>query len=295
MTRLALVLGSGGVRSAAALGIAQRLGEEGIRPGLVAGCSSGALFGATIAMGLDARQALQLATRLWSQELTRQRRWRSYAQMILPKVAGFGAGFALRDDALIARRIADAFGDLRLERLPIPLRVAATDAASGSPVLLTRGRLADALRASMAVPIIFPSVEIEGRRLVDGVLSDPLPIAAAHDADVVLALGFAGQMPRRVDRLSRLVAQTSTTLINNLMHARTVAAQAAGHEVIHIDLALERQVGLWDTAAMPELFEAGRRAAQVALPRIKAALDRQPPPRPRRRAGHPAFAFPAFD
>ena len=105
---LAFVLGSGGVRSVAALGITQRLAEEGIRPGLIAGCSSGALFGATIAMGLDAQEALRLATRLWSQELTQQRRWRAYAQMILPRLAGFGDSFAMRDDALIARRIADA-------------------------------------------------------------------------------------------------------------------------------------------------------------------------------------------
>eukprot|EP01034_Spumella_vulgaris_P005112 gene5112-6525_t len=133
---LALVLGSGGVRSVAALGITQRLAEEGIRPGLIAGCSSGALFGATIAMGLDAQEALRLATRLWSQELTQQRRWRSYVQMILPRLAGFGDSFAMRDDALIAQRIADAFGDLRLEQLPTPLRVATTHAVSGDPVVL---------------------------------------------------------------------------------------------------------------------------------------------------------------
>lgn len=289
--RLALVLGSGGVRSVAALGIARQLAEEGLRPDVVAGCSSGALFGATIAMGLEPEAALQLATSLWSQELTQQRRWRAYAQMIMPRLAGFGAGFAMRDDGLIAQRIADAFGDMRLEQLPTPLRVAATDAATGSPVVLANGRLADALRASMAVPIIFPSVEIGGQRLVDGVLSDPLPIGAAHDCAVVVALGFHGQMPRRVDRLSRLVAQTSTTLINNLMHARTAAAHAAGQQVIHMDLALDRHVGLWDTSAMPYLFEAGRRAAQASLPRIKAALERQTQPQPRYRAGHPAFSF----
>lgn len=292
MSRLALVLGSGGVRSVAALGIVQQLREEGIRPDLVAGCSSGALFGATIAMGLEAQQALHLATRLWSPELTQRRRWRAYAQMVLPKLAGFDDGFAMRDDALIARRVGDAFGDILLQQLPTPLRVAATDAVSGAPVVLTRGRLADAVRASMAVPVLFPSVEIEGQRLVDGVLSDPLPIAAAQDADVILALGFAGRMPGRVDRLSRLVAQTSTTLINNLMHARTAAAEAAGRQVIHLELALDRHVGLWDTAAMPYLFDTGRRAAQAVLPRIAAALARRMPPRPRHRAGHPAFALP---
>lgn len=276
--QLALVLGSGGVRSIAALGIAERLAREGIRPDLIIGCSSGALFGAQIANGMYGEQALRVASSLWSAELTQQRRWRSYLQLIAPKLAGFGAGFALRDDRRIAQRLTNAFGDALLEQLPTPLRVAATDATTGAPVVLTQGRLVDVLRASMALPIIFPSVEMAGRRLVDGVLSDPLPIAAAADARVVVTLGFHGSMPRRVDRLSRLVAQASTTLINNLMQARTDAAQAAGQKVIGIELDLDRPVGLWETSAMPYLFEAGWRAAEARLLDIVAALEQAQAP-----------------
>ncbi|WP_439519456.1 patatin-like phospholipase family protein [Hydrogenophaga sp.] len=282
--RLAFVLGSGGVRSIAALGIAERLAREGIRPDLVVGCSSGALFGAQVARGLHDHSAVSLATTLWSAELTQQRRWRAYLQLIAPKLAGFGSGFALRDDRLITERITRAFGDARLEHLPTPLRVVATEAATGLPVVLSRGRVVDALRASMAVPILFPSVEIDGQRLVDGVLSDPLPISAASDAGVVISLGFHGSMPRRVDRLSRLVAQTSTTLINNLMQARTDAAQARGQKVIAIELHLDRHIGLWETSAMPELFEAGWRAAEERLLDIVAALDEAHAP-----AFQPAF------
>lgn len=274
--RLALVLGSGGVRSIAAIGIADRLAREGIRPDVVVGCSSGALFGATIAMGMRSDEALHSATTLWSPELTQRRRWTAYAQMIAPRLAGFGPGFAMRDDRLIAQRIACAFGDLRLESLQIPLRVAATDAASGEPVVLSRGRLVDALRASTAVPFIFPSVEVDGRRLVDGVISDPLPIGAASDAEMVVALGFHGAMPRRIDRFSRLVAQTGTALINNLMQARLAAARAAGQRVISIDLELDRRIGLWDTKAMHYLVAAGRRATEARLPEIVALLDRAP-------------------
>ncbi len=271
--RLAFVLGSGGVRSIAALGIAERLAREGIRPDLIVGCSSGALFGAQVAKGMHGQSAVSLATTLWSAELTQQRRWRAYLQLIAPKLAGFGAGFSLRDNRLITERITHAFGDARLEQLPTPLRVVATEAATGMPVVLTRGSLVDALRASMAVPILFPRVEIDGRALVDGVLSDPLPISAAADAGVVISLGFHGSMPRRVDRLSRMVAQTSTTLINNLMQARTDAAEARGQKVIAIELDLDRHIGLWETSAMPELFEAGWRAAEARLLDIVAALE----------------------
>ncbi len=271
--RLALVLGSGGVRSIAADGIVERLAAEGIRPDLVVGCSSGALFGATIAMGMPADKALQAATTLWSAELTQQPRWRSYPQIVAPRLAGFDADFALRDNSLIAARLESAFGGLRLETLRTPLRVATTDANTGQPVVLTQGKLPEALLASMAVPFIFPSVEVDGRRLVDGVISDPLPVDAARDADLVIALGFEGAMPRRVDRASRLAAQATTSLINNLMHARLGAAQARGQRIVCLELGLERKVGLWETAALPYLFEAGRRAAAVHLPRILGLLE----------------------
>lgn len=278
--RIALVLGSGGVRSIAALGIAEVLAGEGIRPDLIVGCSSGALIGATLALGLSSQEALHTATSLWSAELTQQHRWRAYPQLLAPRWFGFDAGFALRDDQRIEQRIRSAFGTWKLEDLPTPLRVVATEARSGERVVLRDGELTTALRASIALPLIFPSVEVGGRRLVDGVVSDPLPVAVASDAAVVLTLGFMGVMPRRVNRASRLVAQASTALINNLQQARIDAARSAGQRMFEIELGLERHVGLWETRAMPYLFEAGRRAAWTQLGQITMLLRDALPPTP---------------
>ncbi|MGJ7521478.1 patatin-like phospholipase family protein [Variovorax sp. LT1P1] len=271
--RVALVLGSGGVRSIAAVGIVDRLAREGIRPDVIVGCSSGALFGATIAMGMSAEDALATAVDLWSAELTQEKRWRAYPQLVAPRLTGFDVDFSLRDSSLIAQRLESAFSSLRLEDLPTPLRVATTDAVSGQQLVLTRGLLTRALLASMAVPFIFPSVLVDGRRLVDGVISDPLPVHAARDADVVIALGFDGAMPRRADRPSRMAAQATTALINNLMHARLDAARANGQRIVSLELALDRHVGLWETGAMPSLCEAGRRAVDARLPEILALVD----------------------
>lgn len=271
--RVALVLGSGGVRSIAAVGIVDRLAREGIRPDIIVGCSSGALFGATIAMGMRAEDALATAVDLWSAELTQQKRWRAYPQLVAPRLTGFDVDFSLRDSSLIAQRLESAFSNRYLEDLPTPLRVATTDAVSGQQLVLTRGLLTRALLASMAVPFIFPSVLVDGRRLVDGVISDPLPVHAARDADVVIALGFDGAMPRRADRPSRMAAQATTALINNLMHARLDAARANGQRIVSLELALDRHVGLWETGAMPSLCEAGRRAVDARLPEIVAMVD----------------------
>jgi NTE family protein len=278
--RIALVLGSGGVRSAAAIGIAEVLNESGLRPGLVVGCSSGALFGALVAMQIDPAKALDMAVTLWSQDLTTRRRWRAYFELLLPRLAGFDAGFGLRDSRLIGARIAQAFGSQRIEELPTPLRVVTTEAASGRRVVLEHGSLVNALRASMALPFIFPAVEIDGRLLIDGVICDPLPASVAGGCDVVVTLGFEGTMPRMIDRPSRMLGQVSTALMNNLMQARLDAARAAGRTLIAIDLPLDRRVGLWETAAMPHIYRVGRQAALQALPNILDALDngsRRPP------------------
>ena len=72
----ALVLGSGGVRSIAALGMVEVLAREGLMPDLLVGCSAGAMFGALVAAGHNADEAVRIATRLWSADITRQRRWR---------------------------------------------------------------------------------------------------------------------------------------------------------------------------------------------------------------------------
>jgi NTE family protein len=270
--RLALVIGSGGVRGASALGVFDVLARAGLRPDLIVGCSSGAVFGAGLALGLATDELMRRVTMLWSPELTQKKRWHAYAQLLAPRLARFDHRFSLRSEKPIVQRLEAAFGDLRLEDLRLPLRVAATVAASGAPVVISRGSVVRAVQASMAVPFLWPSVDIGGRRLVDGALSDPLPVAAASDALVVLALGFRGDMPRSLKRPSSLVAQVSTALINNLYEARMAAARARGQALIELEPVWPRRIGLWETQALPAAFEAGRQATLAALPAIERTL-----------------------
>lgn len=270
--RFALVLGSGGERSIAALGVVEELQREGLVPDLLVGCSAGAMFGALIAAGHGADEAVRIATTLWSRDVTRQRRWRAMAQMLWPRLGRFDADFALRDDRLVMQRLDLAFGDLRIEELRTALRITTTDAATGQAVVLREGRLVQALRASIALPFMFAPVHIGGRRLIDGFVADPLPVSAAADAHAVLALGFESPMPKRIDGPTRMLAQVTSALTNNLMQARLAEAGARHGRLLSIVPQLQRRVGLFDTAAMPYLVDAGRQAAEMALPAIRALL-----------------------
>lgn len=255
--RLALVLGSGGVKSIAGLGLAQALQAQGLRPDLIVGSSAGAVFGALIARGDRAEDAVQTATRLWSRDITGRHRKRGWAALAAPRLAGFDEHFSLRDDSLINERLRQAFGDQRLEDLATPLQVVATDARSGASVLIQQGRIVDALRATVALPFLFAPWPIDGRLLIDGSVSDPLPLAAAAHAETTVALGFECPMPRRVDRASRLATRLLSALTNNLMHARMAAADASRCHVLLLQP--EARVGLFDTHAMPAMVALGHR------------------------------------
>ena len=273
---LALVLGSGGVRSIAALGVVEVLWREGIAPDLIVGCSAGAMFGALISMGHSATEAVDIATTLWTAEVTKKHRWRAIPQMLWPKLSKFDADFSLRDDRLIRNRLERAFGEVKLEELRLPLRVTATDAVSGDAIVISKGRIVDALRASIAMPFMFAPHYIEGQRVIDGFVSDPLPVSAALDANAVLALGFDAPMPKQVNGPSRLLAQVTSSMTNNLMRARLAAAEAAGMRLLRIEPTLERRIGLFDTAAMPYLVEKGRQATEAMLPAICKLIERKP-------------------
>lgn len=273
--RFALVLGSGGVRSISALGMIEVLWREGLFPDLIVGCSAGAMFGALIATGRTAGEALKVAMQLWSRDITHKHRIMAIPKMLLPQL-GFDADFSLRDDSVVVERLEQAFGNTLIEDLRLPLRVTATDAGTGQPVVMRSGSLVEALRASIAMPFMFAPVHREGKRLVDGFLSDPLPVSAADDAHTVVAMGFPAPMPRCIDRPSRLLGQVTSAMTNSLMQARLAAAEGAGMRLVTVLPKLERRVGLFDTDAMPYLAQAGRLAAEDALPQIISLLERRP-------------------
>lgn len=191
--KVSLVIGSGSVKCAAAIGVAQVLDEAGIGIDRVVGCSAGAIFATLVAQRNDAATARKRTVELWTKDLTAKGNTRALLSVLAPKLFGFSLGrFGLRDDRKLNERLLEAFGDLNIEDTPVPLHITATDFGTGDLVELRTGPVARAIRASLAIPFAFSPVEIDGRQLVDGYLSDPLPISVAmkHGARVIVAVGF---------------------------------------------------------------------------------------------------------
>jgi NTE family protein len=175
---IGLALGGGGARGFAHIGVIRALIEHGLKPDVVVGTSIGAVIGGCHAAGrLDTIED-------WARGLTR-RGLLNYLDVSL-------SGSGLIGGGKLAARLDEALGDTLIETLPVRFATITTEVGTGHEIWLTRGRLVDAVRASYALPGVFPPVSLDGRWLVDGALVNPVPVSAARvfGARLVIAVNL---------------------------------------------------------------------------------------------------------
>ncbi len=273
---VSLVIGSGSVKCAAAIGVVKALAEEGIAIERVVGCSAGAIFAAVVALGYDAKQCMEVTSRLWTKELTAKRNTMGMLSALAPRLFGFRAdSFGLRDDRPKDRLLHQFFGDRRIEDTQIPLHITATDFADGELVDLHHGSIADAIRASVALPFAFAPVRIDGKLLVDGYLADPLPVSVAikHGARVIIAVGFESPYQERIGSAGRFAFQLSAIMSNNLLKSRFSFHSIAHHsEVIAIIPEFSQRIRLFDTEKVPYIVEEGEKCTRAQMPYLRELL-----------------------
>ncbi|MBV9880434.1 MAG: patatin-like phospholipase family protein [Gemmatirosa sp.] len=273
--RLAVVVGSGSVKCAAAIGLWRVLRRERIDVDLLVGCSGGAIFAAALALGHDADTVEGMAARFFTREATGRRDRRALWRAALPRLFGFPERWGLRDDRPVLAALRGAFGDRTFADTTTRALFTATDFRNGEQVVLSEGALVDALRASIAIPFAFAPWPVGDRLLVDGFLSDPLPVGVAvrEGAHVIVAMGFESPYQSRLSSASRYAFQVSSIMTNNLLRASFAFHGMAHHgEVIPIIPRFERRVGLFDTKMIPYVVEEGERAAEEQVPYLRRLL-----------------------
>ncbi|MCJ2126710.1 patatin-like phospholipase family protein [Methylobacterium sp. J-077] len=287
--RIGLALGGGSARGWAHIGVIRALEEAGIHPTVVAGCSIGAVVGACYAAGrLDRLESFARA-------LTKRR----VVGLIDPRLPGSGliAGNRLRQ-----RLFAD-LGTRRIEHLPIRFGCVATEFGSGLEVSLTEGPAVEAVRASYAIPGLFPPVTHEGRVLMDGTLVNPVPVALARTlgADLVICVNLNGDtggavvheapapiVPRRSlfqvmrERLPGFEPTEPEIAVPGIAQVVLGAFNITQDRISRArlerdppDVAIGPDVagfGLFDFHKAAEGIDIGYRAARAALPRIRAVV-----------------------
>ena len=252
-----LALGGGFMHGLAHLGVLAVLEEHGLVPGWLAGTSAGAIAAAFAAFGVSASDTEAALGELG---------WGSMTRTHLFTHFGFATNEGL-EDILVG-----ALGDVRIEDSEIPLAVVATDINTGNRVLLDRGPVATAVRASCCVPGLYAPVEIDGRLLVDGALVENVPARAVREigAPRVVAVSFGFALPfQPVESWRQVMSNAFDIAVNSQMRFEILAEADV---LIVPDLDGMSKVRARDRG---EIIEAGRRKTREALPALEELLKKE--------------------
>lgn len=269
--KVGLALGSGSARGWSHIGVIRALTEADIQVDYVAGTSIGALVGAVYAAGkMDVLEAWVLQLE-WKQIL-------AFIDVVFPK-SGLIDGRKIAD--LVRRHIHVD----NIEELPVPFGAVATDLHMGQEVVLRKGDIIEAVRASISLPGIFTPVEKDHAFLIDGGLVNPLPVSIARDmgADFVIAVDLNSDiMPKKRPRSSPSIGNRSTTST----HRRGLwpgsaqpLARFLQERISSLDLSAVRQIKRWmDKDPSPDIFEVLLTSIRIMQTQITRSNLKADPP-----------------
>ena len=272
--RIALVIGSGGIKCAAAIGLWRVLQDEGVQVDSVVGCSGGSMYGALIANHADVEEMAKWSRVLWTSDIMQ-----SYTESLKASKDGrlrFNERSGLVDDSVLNQKLKDVFGKLSFSDLQLPFKIVATDMFSGEKVILSEGGLFDAIRASVAIPIIFPPWEVDGRLLIDGAASDPLPVDVAiqEGADIIIAMGFALDYRSRFRSMTAVQEQLNSIYMNNILTSTYAFYNLAHHaEIFPVIPEFDGPLSMFDVDKILDVIERGEQATRAQISHMKRLLS----------------------
>lgn len=282
MKEIVLALGGGGTKGGAHIGVLRVLEREGFKVRAVSGTSAGAICASLYAFGYR------------PEEIQRLMSMASKASMFIRHPSDKPSWSGLRG---IHALLQEALGDSRFEDLRLPCAVTAVDLNTAERLVLGRGRVLDAVMASIAVPGVFPPCDLDGRILVDGGVMDPVPVGVARslapDLPVVAVVlsppidQWAGvsQPPNLLGSLPFLKKYVSQFRFSQALNIFMRSVDIGGALLTELLLEIEKpdvlirpavqQIGLLDQVDIAEVAHLGVRAAEHALPELNRAAGWQ--------------------
>ncbi len=252
--KVALVLSGGAARGLAHLGVIKVLKENGLKIDLIIGTSIGSLIGSILAADLDINNAI---------EISKKFTWKDFIDLTY-KGLGLFPGRKLRHTIDL---IVD---NLKFSDLKIPLIITATDLEQGKLVLIRSGSIAEAVRASCAIPGIFSPIEIGGQLLFDGGVLENLPvnIARQEGADIVIAVdvgySFKKKRPQNIiEVIYKAFLLKGEALTQYHREKADILIAPKLPDVDQMDFDKAKQCIYW-----------GVEAAELALPQLNKLLNR---------------------
>lgn len=250
-----LVLGGGGAKGMAHIGILEEFEKAGIPIDLIVGCSAGSLVGSLYSICPDSAVLKKILEPI---------KRKDFIEMDFTAMR-----FGLSRGDPLKRFLLRNLGDIEFHETKIPLIIVATDLNSAELVQISTGPIAPAVQASCAYPFIFAPVRAYGRTLVDGGVIDPVPVGIAryYQPKMVIAIDLCDiDTSIEPDNLFNIAKRC--TEIRFHQHGQCCSMDA--DIVVHPDLLA---VGIFQEGANLMVYEAGKKAAQEAIPRILKVME----------------------
>ena len=284
--KIGLALSGGGAKGVAHIGVLMALEEMGVPIDYVAGTSMGSIIGGLYASGYTPEQIYKLVKEVdWNNSflpapdrrllrLDQKEQYEKYQLElgITDKGLDIPRGVAADYKVItMLTRLCLHVADINdFDQLPIPFRAVATDIVNGDKVVLGKGNLAVAMRASMSIPSVFPPFELDGRLLVDGGVVENLPVRTVRDmgADIVIAVDIGAPLKKREqlkDLLDIMDQTVSLQIVRSTQFQRRLADFVVTPKV--------QEFGMFDFEEADDLVRLGREAMAASQDQLAALLN----------------------
>lgn len=263
--KVGLALGSGGAKGLSHIGVIKKLVENNIQIDFISGTSIGAMVGAYYALYEDVEKLENTA---------RSVNWRTATTLLDPTWRG-----GIVKGRKVEKLLYDWFDSAQFENTKIPVSVVTTDLSSGKEVVINHGDIVKGVRASIAVPPIFTSVNHDGRVLVDGGLCNPMPddVVKKMGADVVIGVNLdTKQFVHTPIDPDFPISKYSARALNVMRYHLAKYSSSEAHIVIEPEV---EEIGLigWDkffnSKKSEEMIEKGEIAAEEAIGEVKELIQ----------------------
>ena len=255
--KIALVLGGGAARGFAHVGVIRALEQERVPIDMIVGTSVGSLIGAIYASDMNSFELEWTAFSLGKDDLL------DYA--FFSAITGMGLAKGDKLEEFVKTKVTTT----NIENLKLPFAAIATDLNRGTRVVLDKGPVARAVRASSAIPGVFNPVDYQGKLLVDGGVMDNIPISVARDkgADIVIAVDISENvMNFNITNIVDVVLQSVNIMFNENTKSRKKDADVLITPKVG-------DVGMLDFTQKKRCMQAGIEATQKAMPEIRKKIE----------------------
>lgn len=244
--KIGLALSGGSLWGIAHIGVLKALEDNHIPISFIAGTSVGALIGALYAAGLSASELETLAI---------STQWKDISKLSLPFRG-------LLSNEPMEQYVHKLIGDITFSELKIPFQAVAADLISGEEVILKRGKLSTALRATTAIPGIYQPVQIEDKTLVDGGIVNNVPISVTRNmgSDLIVAVSLSSSLNNWIPKNSLEVILKSYSIMQQKIVRR---------EMVHADISIDVDM----TGCSPMDFSNGKTVYNRGLSAALLAID----------------------